>query len=66
VDAQQVEQFLGQVVIDAGAALGSLLVYAGDQLGLWRTLEERGPQTAAELAATSTHERMVREWLRDP
>jgi SAM-dependent methyltransferase len=64
VDEQRVEQFLGQVVVDAGAALGSLLVYVGDQLGLWSTLEERGRVTTSELAAaTGTHERMVREWL---
>jgi SAM-dependent methyltransferase len=64
VDEQRVEQFLGQVVVDAGAALGSLLVYVGDQLGLWRALEERGRVTTSELAAaTGTHERMVREWL---
>jgi ubiquinone/menaquinone biosynthesis C-methylase UbiE len=39
-------------------------IYLGDRLGLYTALHERGPLTAAQLAAhTGTHERYVREWL---
>ncbi len=38
--------------------------YLGVKLGLYRSLADDGPATAAELAArTGTHERLVREWL---
>jgi 2-polyprenyl-3-methyl-5-hydroxy-6-metoxy-1,4-benzoquinol methylase len=39
-------------------------IYLGDRLGLYTALHERGPMTAAQLAArTGTHERYIREWL---
>jgi len=39
-------------------------VYIGDRLGLYRTLADLGPSTAAELAdRTSLDERYLREWL---
>ncbi|MBI5946628.1 MAG: methyltransferase domain-containing protein [Chloroflexi bacterium] len=39
-------------------------VYAGEKLGLYRSLHQEGPATPAELAArTGTHERYIREWL---
>ena len=38
--------------------------YLGVKLGLYRSLSEDGPATAAELAErTGTNERLVREWL---
>ena len=38
--------------------------YLGVKLGLYRSLAENGPATAAELAErTGTNERLVREWL---
>ena len=38
--------------------------YLGLKLGLYRSLADDGPATAAELASrTGTHERLVREWL---
>jgi len=64
LDESKIEQFLGQVVADGGAAMSALLVYVGERLGLWEALAERGPCTPSDLAeATRTHERMVREWL---
>jgi 2-polyprenyl-3-methyl-5-hydroxy-6-metoxy-1,4-benzoquinol methylase len=40
------------------------MVYAGDRLGLFRALAERGPATPAEVAeATGASPRYVREWL---
>jgi 2-polyprenyl-3-methyl-5-hydroxy-6-metoxy-1,4-benzoquinol methylase len=46
------------------AAFDLFAVYAGDRLGWYAALAERGPSTSAELAAaTGTHERYAREWL---
>ena len=62
-DMKKVEELVGKVVVDAGAAMSAALVFVGDQLGLWKGLGE-GPQTPAELAKrTGTVERYVREWL---
>jgi SAM-dependent methyltransferase len=52
--------------LSAGAlgALDLMCVYIGDRLGLYRTLADAGPLTAAELAAAaSIEERYAREWL---
>jgi SAM-dependent methyltransferase len=58
------EAFLGQAVTDMGAAATIAMVAVGDKLGLYRALAEGGAQTAEELATrTSTHPRLVREWL---
>jgi 2-polyprenyl-3-methyl-5-hydroxy-6-metoxy-1,4-benzoquinol methylase len=50
-----------------GATIGMfdiLSVYIGDRLGLYRTLRDGGPATAAELAARAgIDERYAREWL---
>jgi 2-polyprenyl-3-methyl-5-hydroxy-6-metoxy-1,4-benzoquinol methylase len=63
-DQERLFAFLGRVVGDLGAAMGSALVIVGDRLGLYKALASRGPQSPAELAsATETHERYVREWL---
>ena len=49
------------------AVLGALdlqAVYLGDRLGLYRSLADDGPATAAELAErTAIHPRYAREWL---
>ena len=59
----KVQELVGKVVGDAGAAMTAALVHVGDQLGLWKGLAH-GPQTPAELAKrTGTAERYVREWL---
>ncbi len=64
IDEAKVEAFLGQVVSDGGAALGTLLAHVGDRLGLWEALAGLGATTPKALAeATDTNERMVREWL---
>jgi SAM-dependent methyltransferase len=64
IDQQRIDELLGRVVGDGGAALGVVLAYVGDQLGLWSGMDRIGPCTPQQLAAeTSTHERMVREWL---
>jgi SAM-dependent methyltransferase len=58
------QAFLGKVVNDWGATLGTALVVIGDRLGLYAALSADGPLSAAELAQrTGTHERYCREWL---
>jgi 2-polyprenyl-3-methyl-5-hydroxy-6-metoxy-1,4-benzoquinol methylase len=58
------EQFVQRI---RGATLGTFDIastYLGLKLGLYRSLAEDGPATAAELAArTGTNQRLVREWL---
>jgi len=63
LDPQKLDEFLGKVVGDAGAAMSAALVVVGDRLGLYRALTG-SPATAAELAArTGTAPRYVQEWL---
>src|SRR5712664_3863660 len=64
INEDKMNQFLGKVVGDFGAALSSSLVYIGQKLGLYKALAGGGQVTPAELAEkTSTNERYVREWL---
>jgi 2-polyprenyl-3-methyl-5-hydroxy-6-metoxy-1,4-benzoquinol methylase len=64
IDQSKLNDFLGKVVRDIGAAMSSALVVLGDQLGLWRALAGSGPVTPSDLALrTETVERYVREWL---
>jgi ubiquinone/menaquinone biosynthesis C-methylase UbiE len=64
VDDAKLEAFMGQALGDLGAAISGLMVYVGDQLGLYKTMAAVGPVTPAALAArTETDERYVREWL---
>lgn len=64
MDATNLEQFMSQAVNDLGAAISGLMVYLGDQLGLYKAMAGAGPMSSAELAERSgTYERYVREWL---
>jgi 2-polyprenyl-3-methyl-5-hydroxy-6-metoxy-1,4-benzoquinol methylase len=64
IDSAKLDQFLGRVVGDLGAAMNAALVGVGDKLGLYRGLAAGGAQTPRELAQrTGTQERYVREWL---
>src|SRR5262249_20715293 len=50
--------------MNALGAFDLLSVYLGDELGLYRALQEKGPLTSTELAeAAGIHERYAREWL---
>lgn len=61
---EKINEFLGKVVGDFGAALSSSLVYIGIKLGLYDALAQSDGLTPAELAEkTGTIERYVREWL---
>jgi SAM-dependent methyltransferase len=63
-DPKRLDEFVGKVVGDLGAAMTAALVVVGDKLGLYKALAAGGAMTSGELAArTGTAERYVREWL---
>jgi 2-polyprenyl-3-methyl-5-hydroxy-6-metoxy-1,4-benzoquinol methylase len=64
LDQGKLEAFVGQAVLDMGAAISGLLLHVGDRLGLYKAMAGAGPITSAALAhRTGTAERYVREWL---
>ncbi|CAN5639819.1 hypothetical protein BH20ACI3_BH20ACI3_34250 [soil metagenome] len=64
INEDKMNEFLGKVVGDFGAALSSSLVYIGQKLGLYKAMAAEAQVTSAELAQkTSTNERYIREWL---
>jgi len=64
LDEAKLEAFVGQAVVDMGAAISGLLLHIGDRLGLYKAMAGAGPITSEELAQrTGTTERYVREWL---
>jgi SAM-dependent methyltransferase len=64
VDPDALNQLLGQMVNDLGAAVNGALIVLGDGLGLYAALGEIGPATPQQLAKkTHLHERQLREWL---
>jgi SAM-dependent methyltransferase len=64
LDEAKLEAFVGQTVIDMGAAISGLLLHLGDRLGLYKAMAGAGPITSAMLAQrTGTAERYVRDWL---
>ena len=63
VNEAKLNEFLGYMVTEMGAAANGALILLGDRLGLYKALAEKGPMTAGELAdATGTFERYVLEW----
>lgn len=63
IDQAKLEQLLGRMVGDIGAAMSAVQVVVGDRLGLYKAIAG-GAATAKDLAQrTGTNERMVREWL---
>ena len=64
IDENKLQQLLGTMVTELGAAATGALIVVGDRLGLYKTLAQLGPATSAQLAEwTGTAERYVREWL---
>jgi SAM-dependent methyltransferase len=66
VDEAKLNEFIGKVLNEWGAAYGALLIFVGDRLGLFKAMAEPagGALTAEELAKkTGTHPRMIKEWL---
>jgi 2-polyprenyl-3-methyl-5-hydroxy-6-metoxy-1,4-benzoquinol methylase len=64
IDENKLNEFMGKVVGDVGAAMSAALVVVGDRLGLYKAMAAIGPATPADVAkASGTKERYVREWL---
>jgi 2-polyprenyl-3-methyl-5-hydroxy-6-metoxy-1,4-benzoquinol methylase len=64
VDQAKLQTLMGRMLDDLGAAAGVALVRIGDQLGLYKALQNKGPLTSQELAdAAGIAERYAREWL---
>lgn len=60
----KLNELLGKMVIEIGAAWAATSVAIGDELGLYQALTANGAQSSTELAQnTGTNERYVREWL---
>jgi SAM-dependent methyltransferase len=64
LDEAKVGTFVNQVLGELGATVNAALVVMGDELGLYRAMNDAGGLTPGELAErTGTSERYVREWL---
>jgi SAM-dependent methyltransferase len=64
IDSEKLEELVGSMINDLGAAYNAALVITGDRLGLFRAIGESGPLTSRQLAEkTGTFERYIREWL---
>ena len=63
-DEKKLQQFLGKIIGDFGAAMSVPLVRIGIRLGLYKALDGAGPMTSVEFAASANiSERYGREWL---
>src|SRR5258708_34515351 len=51
IDEARLEAFVGQVVLDMGAAISGLLLHVGDRLGLYKPMAGGGPATPSALPA---------------
>ena len=67
VDERKLQEFIGKVVNEWGAAEGALITFVGDRLGLFKAMAGAGEMTSEELAKkTMTHPRIIiKEWLAD-
>ena len=64
INEDKLNQLLGQVVVEMGAAANGPLITIGDKLGLYKTLATADKMSASELAdQTDTSLRYVQEWL---
>ncbi len=63
IDQGKLQDLIGKMLGDVGAALGGALVLLGDKFGFYKRLASDGALTPAALASrTGTVERYVREW----
>ncbi len=66
IDPEKLEAFMGQAVLDMGAAISAPLFVIGDRLGLYKAMAGAGPLKSTEVAERAgVAERSVREWLRN-
>ena len=64
VDEMKLQEFIGKVVNEWGAAGGALITFVGDRLGLFKAMARAGELTPEELSKkTGTHPRIIKEWL---
>ena len=64
INENKLNEFLGRMINEMGAAANGSLIVLGDRLGLYKALANEGPMTSSDLAqSTGTTERYVREWL---
>ena len=64
IDDKKLQQFLGKMLIDLGAAISVPLVRIGVCLGLYKAMDGSSPMTSAEFAdKANISERYAREWL---
>lgn len=64
VDETKLNEFIGKVVNEWGAAEGALITFIGDKLGLFKAMIGTAGVTSDELAKkTGTHPRIIKEWL---
>ncbi len=62
IDEAKLNEFMGKMLGDMGAAMNAALVLLGDELGLWKAMAGAGSLTAGQLAEkTGTFPRYVRE-----
>jgi SAM-dependent methyltransferase len=60
----KLNELVGKLVGDLGAAIAGASILLGDRLGLYRAMADGAWVTSSELAKkTGLHERYVREWL---
>ena len=46
VDGNKLQELIGKMIGDVGAAMGTALVLLGDKFGFYKTLATAGPMTA--------------------
>ncbi len=64
INETKLQEFLGKMIKDLGAAASSSLVLIGDKLGLYKAIVNAGSVNSNQLAElTNTNERYIREWL---
>lgn len=64
VDDTKLQELAGKVVGDVAAALSLYMAYIGDQTGVYAAMDEAGPQTVEQLAATTGLDaKYLHEWL---
>jgi len=64
INEASLHALVGGILQDLGGAFSVPLVQIGENLGLYKTLHEQGPMSAAMMASmTGLSERYLREWL---
>ena len=59
IDEKKLQQFLGKMIVDLGAAISVPLVRIGIRLGLYKAMNGAGPMSSAEFAKQGKHLRTL-------